>query len=315
MKYAMVAAFLLAGPALAHGGAAEPRLPGWSFEPWVLVPLALSLALYLIGCFRLIRRADKSRSAVRRNAIMFVLGWLVLAGATTSPLHEGGEHSFTLHMLEHELIMLLAAPLMALSRPLGVIIWALPPAARVGIANAVRGGVVYWLWCRATAPITATLLQIAVIWLWHAPALFELALRHEGWHMVQHICFLVSALLFWWAMVFGRDGKKGYGFAALCLFVTSLAGGGLGALMTFAISPWYADYAAMGMSLLGLTPEQDQQLAGLLMWIPGGMTHAGAALVLLLRWLDIGTLPWFSAPSDLARDAPTIPPSRGSSLR
>jgi cytochrome c oxidase assembly factor CtaG len=75
----------------------------------------------------------------------------------------------------------------------------------------------------------------------------------------------------------------------MCLFITSLAGGALGALMTFAVSPWYADYAAMGMGLLGLTPEEDQQLAGLLMWIPGGMIHAGAALVMLIRWLDRGS--------------------------
>jgi cytochrome c oxidase assembly factor CtaG len=89
-------------------------------------------------------------------------------------------------------------------------------------------------------------------------------------------------------MVFGRQGRSGYGLAALCLFLTSLGGGALGALMTFAISPWYADYAAMGMGLLGLTPEEDQQLAGLIMWIPGGMVHAGAALVMLVRWIGHG---------------------------
>jgi cytochrome c oxidase assembly factor CtaG len=287
MRYAALAALLVAAPVFAHSEVAEPQSPGWSFEPWAFIPLSLSLLLYLVGYSRLTRRADHSRPAVRRNAIMFLLGWLVLAGATLSPLHEGGTRSFTLHMLEHELIMLLAAPLMSLSRPLGVMIWALPSPVRAGVSNWVRGGWLHWLWRHATAPLVATLVQIAVIWLWHAPALFELALRHEGWHVVQHVCFLVSALLFWWAMVFGRDGRQGYGFSALCLFVTSLAGGGLGALMTFAISPWYADYAAMGMGLFGMTPEQDQELAGLLMWIPGGMAHAGAALVLLLRWLGI----------------------------
>jgi cytochrome c oxidase assembly factor CtaG len=288
MKHAMLSVLIVAGPALAHSEAAESQSPGWSFEPWALVPLALSLALYLIGCVRLTRRADNSRPAIRRNAMMFVLGWLVLAGATVSPLHEGGERSFTLHMLEHELIMLLAAPLMALSRPLGVMIWALPAPTRIGISRWARGGLVHWLWRHATEPLTATIVQIAVIWLWHAPALFELALRHEGWHIAQHLCFLISSLLFWWAMLFGREGAIGYGFAALCLFVTSLAEGGLGALMTFAISPWYADYAAMGMGLFGMTPQQDQELAGLLMWIPGGMIHAAAALALLMRWLGAG---------------------------
>lgn len=285
-RLALAALPLLATPAFAHGGHADPELAGWSFEPWALVPLLLCLALYLIGLARLAARAGNSTPIVRRNAALFLLGWLTLAGATISPLHEGGEHSFTLHMIEHELIMLVAAPLMALSRPLGVMIWALPSSARTGLSSWARDGAVHWLWRHATAPITATLVQLLVIWLWHAPGLFEQALRHEGWHIVQHICFLVSALLFWWAMVFGRHGRAGYGLAALCLFVTSLGGGALGALMTFAISPWYSDYAAMGMGLLGLTPEEDQQLAGLIMWIPGGMIHAGAALIMLMRWLS-----------------------------
>ena len=80
-----------------------------------------------------------------------------------------------------------------------------------------------------------------------------------------------------------RASGRGALVAASCLFVTSLIGGGLGALMAFSTSPWYAGYAAMGMMLFGLTPAQDQQLAGLVMWIPGGMAHAGAALVLLAR--------------------------------
>ena len=273
----------LAGPALAHGGHAGADGFGWSFEPWALVPLLLSLGIYLAGLMRLWARAENSIPTVRRNAALFVLGWLTLAGATVSPLHEGGEHSFTLHMIEHELIMLIAAPLMALSRPLGVMLWALPGGWRIGLSSRAQGGAVGFVWRRVSTPITATAIQILVIWLWHMPYLFDQALRHEGWHIVQHVCFLVSALIFWWAMVFGRAGRAGYGLSAFCLFATSMGEGALGALMTFSISPWYAAYAAMGMGLLGLTPEQDQQLAGLVMWIPGGMAHAGAALVLLAR--------------------------------
>jgi len=79
--------------------------------------------------------------------------------------------------------------------------------------------------------------------------------------------------------------KRGrYGLSAACLFITSLVGGALGALMAFSNSPWYAGYAAMGMTGIGLDPVTDQQLAGLLMWIPGGLVHAAAALILLYRW-------------------------------
>jgi cytochrome c oxidase assembly factor CtaG len=101
----------------------------------------------------------------------------------------------------------------------------------------------------------------------------------EGWHIAQHLSFLVSALFFWQAVL--TPVRRGLGLAALCLFATSLVAGALGALMAFSDSPWYARYALLGMAPFGLTPTEDQQLAGLLMWIPGGLVHAGAALLLI----------------------------------
>jgi cytochrome c oxidase assembly factor CtaG len=114
------------------------------------------------------------------------------------------------------------------------------------------------------------------------PLLFDLALRSDGWHIAQHLSFLGSALLFWWAMLHGRAGPL---TAAACLFVTSMIGGGLGALMTLSSSPWYPAYARLGFTPAGLTPAQDQQLAGLIMWIPGGAWHLAAALLFLARAL------------------------------
>ena len=134
-----------------------------------------------------------------------------------------------------------------------------------------------------TEPVTATVLQAVAMWVWHAPALFDRALQSRGWHIAQHMSFIVTSLLFWWAMIHVQRGR--YSLSAACLFATSLVGGLLGALMAFSSSPWYAGYAAMGMTGIGLDPVTDQQLAGLLMWIPGGMVHAAAALILLYRWL------------------------------
>ena len=127
--------------------------------------------------------------------------------------------------------------------------------------------------------------EAVALWAWHMPPLFDRALESEGWHIAQHLSFLLTALLFWWAMAHGRAGRHGYGLAALCLFLTSLVGGALGALMAVSASPWYAPYAAMGMTPWGLSPAEDQQLAGLVMWIPGGAFHAAAALFFLLSWL------------------------------
>jgi cytochrome c oxidase assembly factor CtaG len=164
-------------------------------------------------------------------------------------------------------------------------LWALPASGRSAFARATHAGPLRWLWRALTDPIVATALQAAALWAWHAPALFDRALGHEGWHVAQHLSFLVTALFFWWAMA---NGRRGLGVSALCLFVTSLVGGLLGALMAFSASPWYAGYAAMGMTPWGLSPAEDQHLAGLLMWIPGGLVHAGAALVLLYHMLGEG---------------------------
>jgi cytochrome c oxidase assembly factor CtaG len=79
--------------------------------------------------------------------------------------------------------------------------------------------------------------------------------------------------------------RGGYLLSAACLFLTTLAEGALGALMALSQSPWYADYAAMGVTGIGIDPTTDQQLAGLIMWIPGGLLHGGVALLLLYRWL------------------------------
>src|SRR5207253_3245339 len=103
----------------------------------------------------------------------------------------------------------------------------------------------------------------------------DLALESDGWHIVQHLCFVASALLFWWAML-NNSGRAGRMVAALCLFATSMVGAGLGALMALSNSPWYAPYAALGLTPEGLSPAEDQQLAGLIMWVPGGFWHRAA---------------------------------------
>jgi cytochrome c oxidase assembly factor CtaG len=278
-RLAALLLLVLPTAASAHGGGEE----GWSPEPAVAIPLLLLALLYALGFARLRARSCQGRDDLRRGAGLFAAGWLVLAGAVASPLHAAGECSFTMHMIEHELIMLPAALLLVLSRPGPVLLWAFPAAVRGAFGAVARSG--KGLWAVASTPVAATILQGAALWLWHMPPLFDRALDGEGWHIAQHMSFLLTALLFWWAMAHGRAGRQGYGLVALCLFVTTLIGGALGALMAFSASPWYSGYAAMGMTPAGLSPAEDQQLAGLIMWIPGGVFHAAAALFFLYQWL------------------------------
>src|SRR4051812_11033079 len=249
---------------------------GWNLDPLLVVPLGLALLIYAVGWVRLAKRA----SAPPRPAL-FLTGWAVLTLALVSPLHEAGERSFTMHMIEHELIMLVATLLLAASNAGGALAWGLPRPLRLTLGGGWKSPL-QRAWKRLTEPVTATLVQAVVMWAWHAPILFDRALDSSGWHIAQHACFFASSLLFWWAMLHPRSG---YGVSAACLFVTSLIGGALGALMSFSASPWYAAYAAMGMTGIGLDPVDDQRLAGLIMWIPGGLVHGLAALAMFYKWL------------------------------
>lgn len=261
------------------GGHYDSGALGWTLDPLLTIPLALALLVYLAGWYRLSRRASS-----RVQPIFFLGGWAILALALTSPLHEAGERSFTMHMIEHELIMLVSALLLASSNAGAVLAWGLPRPFRLALGGTWKSPL-RRLWKRLTEPVTATAVQAVVMWAWHAPPLFDRALGSFGWHVTQHACFLMSSLLFWWAMLHPRDRRSGYGVSAACLFATSLIGGALGALMSFSASPWYAQYAAMGMTGIGLDPVDDQRLAGLIMWIPGGLVHGVAALVLAYKWL------------------------------
>ncbi|MBW8742930.1 MAG: cytochrome c oxidase assembly protein [Sphingomonas sp.] len=282
--FAAMLLIALPGAACAHPGHPHGELPGWTLDASVTLPLALALLLYGVGLARLGWRSRQGQARLRREARLFGAGWLVLAIALVSPLHEAGERSFTMHMIEHELIMLVAALLLAISGAGPVLLWGLPAGARRGIGRLLHAPAIKTSWKSVSGPWIATALQAIALWLWHAPALFDRALASEGWHIVQHLSFLVTALLFWWS-IDHTQARRRIGVAVFCLLLTACVGAALGALMALSSSPWYAGYAAMGMTPYGLTPEQDQQMAGLIMWIPGGIVHMGAALVILYRWL------------------------------
>jgi putative membrane protein len=268
-------------PAWAHEIA--PGGSTWIVEPWVAVSLTIAGVLYARGYRRLPARSHRGPQHKRRNLLLFAAGWLCLAIALLSPLPGLSGRVFYLHMVEHEIIMMLAAPLLALSRPLAVMMWALPRSWRRGLRmTGSRAGVPY-LWRKIMHPVAATAIQAATLWFWHLPTPFEAALASEGVHTLQHACFLIAALLFWWTIAHGRFGRNGYGLGALCLFATSVQSSLLGALLAVSRTPWYPSYAEHASA--GLSPIEDQQLAGLIMWVPAGLVHAAAAFILVALWL------------------------------
>jgi putative membrane protein len=255
----------------------------WTAEPWVLALLAASGTLYAVGLVRLWRQAGIGRGVPTRRAAAFAGGWLALAVALVGPLDALGARLFTAHMIQHEVLMLVAAPLLVLGRPLAAWTWALPFEWRRSVGGFFRtpGWRGPWLWI--TGPLAAWLLHALALWLWHIPSWFDFALGHEGMHAFQHAAFLLTALLFWWS-VLGATSSGDQGIALLSLFTTMVHTGALGALLTLSPVAWYQSYLATAPAL-GLDPLEDQQIGGLVMWVPAGLVYLGCALALAARWL------------------------------
>lgn len=277
---AAAATLAFTGVAQGHPVPPAPAVPPfpWSFEPWVIACLLLSLALYTRGAARLWQRAGIGRGLRARHIGAFAVGWLTLVAALVSPLDPLGNRLFSAHMVQHELLMVVAAPLMCLGQPVVAWLWALPTAWRRALAAAASHAAWRALWGRLSAPTAAWALHAVVLWAWHLPAAFDASLADATVHTWQHISFLSSALLFWWAVLRGEGGL-------LYVFTTMVHTTALGALLTLSPVVWYLPYQASA-GALGFSALEDQQLGGLVMWVPAGMAYLGAGLLLVARWLS-----------------------------
>jgi putative membrane protein len=276
---AVAIAFLLSPGASAHPGESlqpDDLWVSWSFDWGVIVPLAMSAFLYGLGSRRQIVWSG-------RQPAFFWSGWTVLALALVSPLHPLGEALFSAHMVQHEMLMLLAAPLLALSRPSLTFVWGMPFEWRRGLGRWAKLKYIRRSWNFLVDPFTAWWIHAAAIWLWHVPFLFQLTLRSEIAHTAQHLSFFLSALLFWWALFYAH-GRLGRGAAVFYVFTTAVHTSALGALLTFAPILWYPAYSHTTQAW-GLTPLEDQQIGGLVMWIPAGLVYLAAGLRFFAAWL------------------------------
>jgi putative membrane protein len=172
-----------------------------------------------------------------------------------------------------------------LGRPLATWTWALPLPQRQRVGRWFQHRAWAGLWTTLTDPLVAWALHALALWAWHIPTLFDAALRSEPLHIAQHASFLGTALFFWWA-VLGHDprGRYGPGHSAGYLFTTMMHTAALGALLSLAPTPWYAEYLPR-TAALGFDPVEDQQLGGLVMWVPAGLAYVIAALAVFGRML------------------------------
>lgn len=280
MRLKWTVLLVFASVASAHSG--EPVEPhdlwkAWTFDPGVVTPLVLSAFLYYFGVYR-------SGSIPRSHIAAFTAGWLSLVLALVSPLHPLGESLFSAHMTQHEILMLISAPLLVLGRPLVPMLWALPISWRRVLGRAAKAPPVHAVWQTITYPLVAWAIELVVLWGWHLPALFEKTLTSDLIHAAQHASFLVASLLFWWAVFQGGERRIGYGMSVMYLFTTAIHSGILGALLTFSQRVWYPAYDGTTVAW-GLTPLEDQQIGGLIMWVPASIVYIVAGLWLFALWL------------------------------
>ena len=269
---------------VAHVVAPSELAGAWTVEPFLAVTLALTATVYARGAARLGRRIPRPDGAKR--AASFYGGLAVVAGALMSPLDALAGALFSAHMVQHLLLMTVGAPLLAYARPGPALTAGLPPAGRDAVHRAGRlgsGGL------RRAAhglshPLVVWSIGAVVLWAWHMPALYELALSHDAVHAVEHATFLATAVLFW-GVVFRTSARRGVGrpIAALLVFATGVQSAALGAVLVFASSPLYPLHA-VGARLWSTSPLHDQQLAGALMWGPPGVVYGITMAWLLVRW-------------------------------
>jgi putative membrane protein len=282
----LILALVASGEASAHTGHVhwDELDATWTFDPWVVGPLTASSVLYVIGVARLWSRAGRGRGVHGWQVACFAAAWLMLVAALVAPLHWLGGRLFTAHMIEHEILMAVAAPLLVVARPIGAILWALPASWRRASGGLAQTPVLATLWGWLTDPLIATVLHGIALWAWHVPAFYEAALASGRLHWLQHLSFFVTALFFWWSLLRGRARERGYGAAVMYLFATSLHTGLLGILLALARQPLYPAQTRTALEW-GLTSLEDQQLAGLVMWVPAGLVYAAAALALAGVWI------------------------------
>jgi putative membrane protein len=237
--------------------------------------LAAAALLYGAGATALLRRRRQRLMLVRAAA--FTLGWSAMAIALLSPLAAISEWLFSAHMTQHTLLMLVATPLLVAGQPLATMCAAAPASGR-GVT------VMQPLLRAVSTPATAFVLLLAALWIWHLPSLHEAALHSSVIHGVQHLSFVLASGAFWWGLVHGRYGRYGYGTAVVFVFLTAVHSSILGALLTFAGRVLYPTYAHRG-ARHSVDAAADQQLAGLLMWIPSGVIFIVMGIALFAAWL------------------------------
>lgn len=269
------------------GGALE-----WSARPEVLIPAVAVAAAYALGWARLARRDPRAVSA--RRLVCAVAAPAAVAVALTSPLDALAHASLSAHMVQHALLVAVAAPLWLLADPVPLLLWALPAPVRRAVAGLVRPGTAARrLGAALAVPAVAWLAHAAALWAWHLPLAYDAALGDRLLHDLEHAVFFGTAVLFWWPVIAPAPRWRrppGPAGRVTHLVLGAFQGSLLALLVALSPDVLYTTYARTSPAL-GLDPHADQVTAGLIMWAALGILDMLAILLLLARALAPNTAP------------------------
>jgi cytochrome c oxidase assembly factor CtaG len=239
---------------------------GWNWSPSIVIGFSFWTLLYVWSC-----RANRTPPW---QQIAFHLGTLVGLLALVSPLDELGDaYLFSAHMVQHLLLIFVTAPLWLV----GVPSWQVDRVIPKGVDELVK---------RLTDPMSAFIAFVGVLYVWHIPAVYNLAQESETIHIFEHLTFIGAAMVGWWPVAGAatpRFSKPEPPLRMLYLFLLAIPCTGLAAVLTFARAPLYPFYVD-APHIFGLDPLQDQRLGGLLMWLPPHMILLLASGITFFKW-------------------------------
>ncbi len=264
----------------------QAALRSWSIPPAATFTLLLTALVYLRGWINL-RRAGSIELPSWRAA-SFLVGLFSLWVALASPLDTFSGFVLTAHMLQHMLLMMVAPPLILLGAPLIPIVRGLPRfAAREFAGPFLNWPVANRIGTALTNPICGLVLMGVVMFAWHTPRLYELALGSSSWHEVEHACFFLTSIVFWWPVVQPWPSRPQWPRWALVpyLFIGDLQNTILSAILVFSDRVLYPSYAQVPR-LFGLSAQGDQAASGAIMWVLGGFAYVFPAVVIAINCLS-----------------------------
>lgn len=255
----------------------------WNWEPWLLACIGITTVPYLIGMWRM-GREQRGRILGSWRALSFLAGIAVLLMALDSPLDEVADDLFSAHMLQHMLLLLVIPPLLVAGRPVITWLWAFDLDARRAVVRSWTRAGLQAAFNGLMRPLVVWLLLTVALCFWHLPGPYGWALQHEWIHDLEHLSFLALSLAFWTIVIEPYGQRRALSYGATIVFVVSsgFVMSLIGAVLTLAPHPVYAVH--LDTVRYGMTALEDQQLAGIIMWIPSNLVHLGALCAVFFAW-------------------------------